>query len=162
VKALVRAYYRLSHLSRELMKFGVVGFVAYLVDVTLFNIVLTFTDEPLTSKVASTTVATSLAYAGNRTWTFRHRGGSGLRREYVMFFLLNAVGLLIALTCLGISHYLLGFTSALADNIAANVVGIALGTSFRFWSYRHWVFPELIPDTPGGVVSEDQPPPPPR
>jgi putative flippase GtrA len=168
VKALLRAYYRLGHLVRELMKFSVVGSVAYLVDVTIFNIVLASTDEPLTSKVVSTTIATTLAYAGNRTWTFRHRGGSGVRREYVLFFLLNAVGLLIALACLGISHYLLGFTSALADNIAANVVGIALGTTFRFWSYRRWVFPELIPEAAAhphagpDALSEDQPPPSPR
>jgi putative flippase GtrA len=168
VKALLRAYYALGHLVRELMKFGVVGSVAYVVDVTLFNIVLASTGEPLTSKLVSTTVATTLAYAGNRTWTFRHRGGSGVRREYVLFFLLNAVGLLIALGCLAVSHYLLGFTSALADNIAANVVGIALGTAFRFWSYRRWVFPELIPEeavreaAAEAVVSEDPPPPPPR
>ena len=53
---------------------------------------------------------------------------------------------LIALTCLFISHYALGFTSRLADNIAANGIGLALGTMFRFWSYRRWVFPELLPE----------------
>jgi putative flippase GtrA len=156
VRALLRAYYRLGHLVRELMKFGVVGLAAYVVDVTLFNIVLQATGEPLTSKIASTTVATTLAYAGNRTWTFRHRGGSGVRREYLLFFLLNGIGLLIALACLVISHYLLGFTSAVADNIAANVVGIALGTTFRFWSYRRWVFPELLPEA--GVTEGQHPP----
>ena len=46
----------------------------------------------------------------------------------------------IAVATLGISHYVLGFTSPLADNIAANGVGLALGTAFRFWSYRRWVF----------------------
>ena len=46
-----------------------------------------------------------------------------------------------------ISHYLLGLDSALADNISANVVGLVLGTLFRFWSYRKWVFPE-VPDDP--------------
>jgi putative flippase GtrA len=167
VRALLSAYYRLGHLVRELMKFGVVGSAAYVVDVTLFNILLASTDEPLISKAISTTVATTLAYAGNRTWTFRHRGGSGVRREYLLFFLLNGVGLVIALACLVVSHYLLGFTSALADNIAANVVGIALGTAFRFWSYRRWVFPELIPEAALAeaaeeALNEDQPPPSPR
>jgi putative flippase GtrA len=137
---LLRAYYRLGALVRELMKFGVVGSVAFLVDLGLFNLLLQLTDKPLTSKTLSTVVATTVAYAGNRTWTFRLRSRSGLRREYVLFFLLNGVGLLIALTCLAVSHYLLGFTSALADNIAANVVGLGLGTTFRFWSYRRFVF----------------------
>jgi len=155
VRALLAAYYRLGHLVRELMKFGVVGGVAFVVDVGLFNLLLHATDKPLTSKTISTVVATTVAYLGNRHWTFRRRSRSGVRREYTLFFLLNGVGLLISLACLAISHYLLDFTGRLADNIAANVVGLALGTAFRFWSYRRWVFPELLPEA---AVSEDPPP----
>jgi putative flippase GtrA len=151
VRPLLAAYYRLGHLVRELMKFGVVGGFAFVVDVGLFNLLLHATDKPLTSKTISTVVATTVAYLGNRHWTFRRRSRSGVRREYTLFFLLNGVGLLIALACLAISHYLLGFTGRLADNIAANVVGLALGTAFRFWSYRRWVFPELLPEA---AVSE--------
>jgi putative flippase GtrA len=124
------------------MKFGVVGSVAYAVDLGVFNLLLHITDKPLTSKTISTVLATTVAYAGNRTWTFRRRSRSTVRREYTLFFLLNGVGLAIALSCLAVSHYLLGFTSALADNISANVIGLVLGTAFRFWSYRRWVFPE--------------------
>ena len=35
---------------------------------------------------------------------------------------------------------MLDFTSPLADNISANVVGLFLGMLFRFWSYRTFVF----------------------
>jgi hypothetical protein len=28
----------------------------------------------------------------------------------------------------------------LDDNIAANVVGLALATTWRFWSFRKWLF----------------------
>jgi putative flippase GtrA len=146
VRALLALYYRLSSLVRELLKFGAVGGVAFVVDVSLFNLMLHLTDKPLTSKTVSTITATTVAYVGNRHWTFRKRSRSGVRREYALFFVLNAVGLAIALTCLFISHYVLGFTSRLADNIAANGVGLALGTAFRFWSYRRWVFPELLPE----------------
>jgi putative flippase GtrA len=152
VRALLAAYYRLGHLVRELMKFGVVGGFAFVVDIGLFNLLLHATEKPLTSKTISTVVATTVAYAGNRHWTFRRRERSGVRREYTLFFLLNGVGLVIALACLAVSHYLLDFTGRLADNIAANGVGLALGTAFRFWSYRRWVFPELVPEA---VVSED-------
>ena len=99
-------------------------------------------DKPLTAKVVSVAVATTFAYFGNRYWTFRHRGRTSFGREYLLFFVLNGVGMAISVSCLWISHYLLGFTSALADNISANVIGLALGTLFRFWSYRRWVFPE--------------------
>ena len=154
MRALLDLYYRLSNLVRELMKFGVVGTVAFVVDVGLFNLVLHLTDKPLSSKTVSTVAATTVAYLGNRYWTFRKRGRSAVRREYALFFVLNGVGLAIALTCLFVSHYLLGFTSTLADNIAANGVGLALGTTFRFWSYRRWVFPELLPDA-AAPVTED-------
>ena len=135
-------YGRLGHLFQELMKFGVVGAFAFVVDVTIFNVLRhgSMEDKPLTAKLISTVAATTVAYFGNRHWTFRHRERSGLRREYTLFFLFNAVGLAIALGCLGISHYVLGFTGTLADNIAANVVGMAFGTIFRFWSYRRFVF----------------------
>ena len=152
MRPLLAAYYRLGHLVRELMKFGVVGGFAFLVDIGLFNLLLHATDKPLTSKTIYAVVATTVAYIGNRQWTFRRRERSGVRREYTLFFLLNGVGLVIALACLAISHYLLDFTSRLADNIAANGVGLALATTFRFWSYRRWVFRELVPEA---AVSED-------
>jgi putative flippase GtrA len=141
----------------ELLKFGVVGAIAFVVDVALFN-ALRFEGEiwsgplshkPITAKVISVAVATLVTYVGNRHWTWRDRPRHGLPRELTLFVLLNGVGALIAVLCLAVSHYLLGFTSALADNISANVIGLVLGTAFRFWSYRRWVFPEAPASSPG-------------
>ena len=136
---------------RELAKFGIVGLAALVIDIGLFN-VLRFAggegpmfDRPISSKIISVAVATTFAYFGNRYWTFRQRGRSNMGREYLMFFGLNAIALLIAISCLWLSHYVMGWDSALADNISANVVGLGLGTMFRFWSYRKFVFP-AIPD----------------
>ena len=157
MKTLLGIYYRLSHVVRELLKFGMVGGVAFIVDVGLFNLVLHLTEKPLTSKTVSTVAATTVAYIGNRYWTFRRRTRSSVRREYALFFVLNGVGLAIALTCLAISHYALGFTGRLADNIAANGVGLALGTAFRFWSYRRWVFPELLPEATAPIIGDRSP-----
>jgi len=138
-----------STLFREIAKFGIVGLFAFIVDIGLFNFLRFgggsewFYDRPLTAKVVSVVAATTVAYFGNRFWTFRHRGRTHMGREYIMFFLLNGVALMIALACLWFSHYALGLTSALADNVSANVIGLGLGTIFRFWSYRRWVFPAL-------------------
>ena len=138
-------YARAGALLHELVKFGMVGLMAFVVDVGLFNLLRygALEHKPLTAKTVAVVAATWVAYFGNRHWTFRHRGRQGFRRETVLFFLLNAVALGIALACLGFSHYVLGLTSGLADNIAANVVGMGLGTAFRFWSYRKWVFPHV-------------------
>ena len=135
----------------EAAKFGVVGLLAFVVDIGTFNLLrLAVGLGPLTSKVLAVVVATSFAYVVNRHWTFADRGSQrdrlGVGGEYALFFGLNGVGLLIALGCLGFSYYVLGLTSALAQNISANGVGLVLGTLFRFWSYRRWVFPEVEPE----------------
>jgi len=142
VRPLLAAYYRLGHLVRELMKFGVVGGFAFVVDIGLFNLLLHATDKPLTSKTISAVVATTVAYIGNRHWTFRRRERSGVRREYTLFFLFNLVGFGIAEACLAISEYGMHQHSQLARNISANIIGTFLGTLFRFWAYRRWVFVE--------------------
>jgi putative flippase GtrA len=135
-----------SGVAGEAGKFLTVGGLGYVVDVGTFNL-LRFAggegplyDKPLTAKIISVVVATLVTYAGNRQWTWRDRRRSGYAREYALFFVLNGIAMAIAVGTLAISHYVLGFTSPLADNIAANVVGLALGTAFRFWSYRRWVF----------------------
>jgi len=134
---------------RELAKFGIVGLCALVIDIGLFNF-LRFAggegpmfDRPISSKIISVAVATTFAYFGNRLWTFRERGRTNMGREYLMFFGLNAIAMLIAIGCLWFSHYYMGWDSALADNISANVVGLGLGTAFRFWSYRKFVFPAI-------------------
>lgn len=129
----------------ELAKFGTVGGLAYVVDVGLFNL-LRFSewspinDKPITAKLVSSVVATLFAYAGNRYWTFSHREAKSHAESLPVFFGLNLVGMAIAALCLAISHYLLGFRSPAADNIAANIIGTGFGTLFRFWAYRRYVF----------------------
>lgn len=134
----------LRSLLHELLRFGMVGGVAYVIDVSFFNLFrFGIGLGPLTSKTLSVVIATTFSYAANRQWTFRGRGRSGIRREYALFFVLNGIGLAIALVCLALSHYVLDLTSPLADNVSANGIGLVLGTAFRFWSYRRFVFPEL-------------------
>jgi putative flippase GtrA len=142
---------RFSDLLREVAKFGVVGLVALVVDVGLFNL-LRFAggegplyDKPLTAKAISVTVATVVAYLGNRFWTFRNRARTGFAREYVLFFVLNGVGLAISVGVWWIRHSGLTLRPRWAASIPATVTGFGLGTLSRFWSYRRWVFPE-VPD----------------
>ena len=146
-----RIYDRFRDLVHELGKFGTVGAVAYAVDTALFAMLL-LVMESLTAKTVAALIAASVAFVGNRFWTWRHRARSGLAREYLLYFSLNGVGLAISLAVLGVSHYLLGtiwpvLQTPLADLISANVIGLAAGTSFRFWSYRRFVFREHAPVT---------------
>lgn len=142
-------------LVREAVKFGAVGTVALVVDVGVFNLLRfglgdggPLEARPLTAKVLSAGVATLVAWLGNRYWTFRHRRRSAAHHELALFVVFNVIGMAIAVMCLGFSHYVLGLRSALADNISANVVGLVLGTLFRFWAYRRFVFTNELRGTP--------------
>ena len=95
-----------------------------------------------------------VAWLGNRYWSFRHRRQSSRGREFLLFVLMNVVAAVVAVACLAISHDVLGLTSTLADNISGNVIGVALGTLFRFWAYRTFVFTEFI-DSEGRDRAED-------
>lgn len=138
-------------LFAQLTRFGLVGLVGLVVDVGVFNVLrLTVLspealhEGPVLAKVISTSIAIVANWIGNRHFTFRGERKSHWVREGFEFALVSVGGMVISLGCLWISHYLLGFTSVLADNIATNVIGLALGTAFRFTLYRGWVFKTQI------------------
>jgi putative flippase GtrA len=138
-------------LLTQLTRFGLVGLVGLVIDVGIFNLLrLTVLspevlhEGPVLAKVISTSIAIIANWIGNRHWTFHGERKSHWVREGFEFALVSVGGMAISLGCLWISHYLLGFTSVLADNIATNVIGLALGTAFRFTLYRGWVFKAQI------------------
>ncbi|WP_047871850.1 GtrA family protein [Nocardiopsis sp. RV163] len=133
----------IAELVREVGKFGSVGAVAYAVQLGTTNLLWSAAGAgPLTGQVIGTLCSIAVAFVGNRFWTFGDRARTGYGRETALFLLMNGVGMLLQLACLGFSVYVLGFDGPLASNIAGNVVGVGLGTLFRFFSYRTWVFPE--------------------
>jgi putative flippase GtrA len=66
-------------------------------------------------------------------------GAGGARRETVLFFTVNAIGVGISEGCVGIA-LALGLNGRFSYNVALNG-GIALATLFRYWSYKKWVWP---------------------
>ena len=143
-----RAFLYIRHqLLAYALKFGVVGLVCFVIDVGIFNLLRSgalghghFFAGPVGAKIASAVISTVIAWLANRFWTFRQRRRSDVGLEFLEFGAVGAVGIGIGVACVAVSHYVLGFTSLLADNIAANVVGLVLGTTFRFLMYRYWVF----------------------
>ncbi|WP_327087440.1 GtrA family protein [Nonomuraea sp. NBC_01738] len=143
-----RLYQRFSSLVHELTKFGIIGAVAFLLDLGILNLLKYGVGlGPLTSTLGATVVSTSFAYAGNRWWTFRDREQSGLGREYFLFFLFNGIALLIRLLVTGFTAYTLVLHDPISLNIA-NIIGVGLGTLFRYWSYKRWVFLEATTPIP--------------
>jgi putative flippase GtrA len=126
----------------ELLRFAATGLAAYLADVLVFNALLVGLGWAATwSKLVSSAVAIVIAFVGSRWFTWRERRSDHLAREYLLFVVFSVLAAGIQYLCLLVSHHLLGWTSALADNLSANVVGMALATAFRFWTFRTYVFP---------------------
>ncbi|WP_116245943.1 GtrA family protein [Nocardiopsis sp. FIRDI 009] len=132
---------RIAGLTSEVGRFGSVGAVAYVVQLGVTNLLWGLGTGPLPGQVIGTTCAIAVAFVGNRFWTYQDRARTGYARETVLFLAMNGVGLLLQLGCQGFAVYVLALEGQLAHNIAGNVVGVGLGTLFRFWSYRTWVFP---------------------
>ena len=136
-----RARGALDVIYREMIKFGVVGLAAFVIDLGLANLLwqTVLSDKVTTAKIISGAVATLFSWVGNRQWTFRHRRSRPAHHEVALFFGVNIVALGISALTLYLSHYGLGLTSILADNVAT-IVGIGFGTLFRFLAYRRFVF----------------------
>lgn len=108
--------------------------------VLIYNALLTI--GGVKASVVATVITTTLSYFANRHWTYRSRPASRKRREYTLFFGFNLAGLVIQSGTVTAFKYGLGLTEAddrLMFNVAL-VIGVALATLFRFWSYRTLVF----------------------
>jgi putative flippase GtrA len=137
-------------LKAELTRFGVVGGIGAIIDLggAAYLHDANHVGE-MTAKAISISVATVVTYLGSRFWTFRHRVNQdqAIGRETAIFFLLNVVGLAIAEVVIAITSYGLGLKGHLAYD-AASVLGTGLGTIFRYFAYKKWVFtaaPEAAP-----------------
>ena len=155
--AVMSLYRRWRMLVYELTKFGIVGAFNTGLDFGLANVlhVGLHTNQYL-AKTVSVTVAATSSYFMNRYWTFRHRARTGVGREYTLFFVLNAIGLLIALACIWLVMGPLDRQGVLWFNVA-QVAGLALGMLFRFTTYKRWVFLAPEPGEPGPIAGEHQP-----
>ncbi len=139
IRATLRDTWRV--LLKELSAFGVVGAINFALDVALFQFMyVVIGAEALVAKIVSTSITTTTAYFMHRHWSFAHRERTGIRREYPIFFLVNALTLALSLVMIGVVRYPLGQTSVLVLQLT-NIASIAIGTVIRFLAYKRWVFP---------------------
>ena len=141
-------------------KFLGVGTVSSIVAIVLFNVLLHgvwvfddpwLADMPITAYVVANTVGMVVTYVGSRTYAFKNRETHGRDGGVVQFVVINVTTMAIPVALLWVSRTLLGLTDPISDNIAANVVGLALGFVARFYLFRKFVFtkPEPGPRSTG-------------
>lgn len=99
----------MSKLIAQIMKFGIIGVIAFGIDYGLL-IFLTevFGIEYLLSATISFTVSVVFNYVASMRYVFAHKEGMSRRREFVIFVVLSAIGLVINNVCLWAGTDLLG------------------------------------------------------
>ncbi len=132
-------------LLKEVTAFGLVGSLAFVIDIGLFTWLTHAAGlGALKSKAVSTVVSTTFAYFANRHLSFSHRARTSIGRETSFFFGINLITLVFSELTLALFIYGFGYGHSSAMVSAVNIVTIGLGTVFRFWAYKRFVF--LHPD----------------
>ncbi|WP_328445037.1 GtrA family protein [Amycolatopsis sp. NBC_00438] len=137
---------------RELLRFAVVGGISFVITMSV-NYGLKFTvlrTHPVTALIIGVLVATIFSYVANREWSFRARGGRERHHEAALFFLISGIALGLNALPQWFSRYVLHlqapqlspFGVEVADFVSGIIIGTLLGTAFRWWAFKKWVFPE--------------------
>lgn len=125
-----------------------VGVAGFALDVGLFNFLRISTQiDSYSAKVISTVIAVGATFLVNSVWTFRVRelGRRSRAMRFTKYSTVHLLGMPIPLFALFFSREVLGFTSLLADNLSANLVGVAIAFGLRWTLNANWVFKE-VPD----------------
>lgn len=91
----------MKRLIAQIMKFGVVGVVAFCIDYGLLALLTeVFAVNYLASATVSFTVSVVFNYAASMRYVFTHKEGMSRRREFVIFVVLSVIGLAINNLCM--------------------------------------------------------------
>lgn len=81
-------------LIEQIMKFGVVGVIAFIID---FGVMMFLTEvfgiDPVISATVSFIISVIFNYAASMRYVFSHREGMSRTREFIIFVVLSAIGL---------------------------------------------------------------------
>ncbi|GAB3144796.1 GtrA family protein [Microbacterium neimengense] len=157
-------------LIRNIRRGGIflaIGGLGFIVDAVVYNLLVfgggdgILHPQPLLAKVIAVVAGLIVTYGGNKLLTYRDRKVSVSVGQVARYAVVNVLAILIQLACLAFSRYVLGFDSALADNISGTFIGQAVATGLRYVLYTLWVFPHSPDVDPVTYIEEHHEPSPP-
>ena len=149
---------RLRRIGGEIARFSVVNVAATIVAVVIFNALVhgvsgwfngPTNGQPLPSFLFAHSVGMFISYYGSRKYAFKHRHAAGPGGGLINYVVINLASFVIPIACLYVTRNVFHWDSVYADNISGNVIGAVLGSAFRFWAFRRFVFTKA----PTGVVT---------
>lgn len=138
-----------QRLFAEVSRFLAVGGVATIVAFVIFNLLVhgfntgehaLLPNQPILAYVIANTVGMAVSFTGSRHYTFRDRPSRHADGGISAYVIINVATMALPIACLAFSRDVLGRDDPLSDNIAANVIGLALGLGARFYLFRTYVF----------------------
>jgi len=151
---------RFQHLAQEGARFTLVNVAATVLALVLFNVLVhgvrgwftgAMNTQPIPAYLVANTIGMVVSFLGARHFVYRQRKPTGPGGGAVNYAAVNLASFVIPVSCLWISRNLMHLDDALSDNISGNVVGAGLGTVFRFWAFRRFVFKVRKPAYRHGV-----------
>ncbi|MFT8242481.1 GtrA family protein [Roseomonas sp. BN140053] len=126
----------------QVLRFGVVGSVGFLVDSAVLLLTMLAGAGPYAGRVLSYLAAASTTWALNRAWTFRASGASQpARRQWVRFLLVNLVG--FALNYGTYALLVANVPAVAAQPVLGVAAGALVGMGGNFLLSRRYVFAPL-------------------
>lgn len=113
----------MQKLLAQIMKFGVVGLLAFCIDYGLMVFLTEVVSiNYLISATISFTASVVFNYVASMRYVFRHKEGMSRRKEFVIFVVLSVLGLGINNGCMWIGVELFGVSYLLVKIVATAVV----------------------------------------
>lgn len=140
---------RWRRISGEIIRFSAVNAVATIAAILIFNALVhgvkgwfeaPANGQPLPSFLFAHSVGMFISYYGSRNYAFKHRHAAGPGGGLLNYVVINLASFVIPIFCLFLTRSVIGWDSVYADNISGNVIGAFLGSTFRFWAFRRFVF----------------------
>ena len=128
----------MGKLIQQFLKFGVVGVIAFVIDYgVLMLLSQVFGMDPVLAAGISFCVSVIFNYLASMRYVFTHREDLSRGREFVIFIVLSAIGLVINEACMAVGVALLG-TSALMVTVT-KLFATAVVMVWNFVSRKKWL-----------------------
>lgn len=125
-------------LGRQITRFLLVGCLGFLVDAGLLYFLVSGGANPYTMRLVSFTVAVSVTWYCNRSWTFTDRSRRGTRQEYISYVGVQLFGAAVNYVVYALCLSAIGISSANA--VLALACGSIAALAVNFIGARRIVF----------------------
>ncbi|HVX03858.1 MAG TPA: GtrA family protein [Rhodanobacteraceae bacterium] len=127
------------HLPKQLAWFGVGGFIGFLVDAGVVQLLVSKVDvDPYVGRLFSFLCAATATWLFNRHFTFKRRGDYGLFGEWSRYILAMSAGFAINYLAYALAVHYSEFVRAWPSIGVA--IGSIPGSAANFLGARQWVF----------------------